>query len=217
MQCMKNIGILGSGEVGKTLARGFLNHGYSVMVGTRSPQAIKEWKSEFGENFKIGSPQETAKYGEILVLAVKGSASLNALKNAGESNLKGKIIIDTTNPISDEPHDNGVLRFFSQINLSLMETLQKEFSRAHFVKAFNSIGNVFMVNPEFKEKPTMFICGNSREAKSEVRTICEQFGFEVEDMGGVEGARAIEPLCILWCIPGFLRNEWSHAFRLVKK
>ena len=75
-----------------------------------------------------------------------------------------------------------------------------------------------MVNPDFgTEKPTMFICGNDPEAKSEVSEICTLFGFETEDMGAVEAARAIEPLCMLWCIPGFRENKWSHAFRLLKR
>jgi predicted dinucleotide-binding enzyme len=76
-----------------------------------------------------------------------------------------------------------------------------------------------MVNPDFgtDTKPTMFICGNNVDAKKKVSEILEKFGFEVEDMGMVESARAIEPLCILWCIPGFLRNEWAHAFKFLKK
>ena len=100
----------------------------------------------------------------------------------------------------------------------LLTFLESEFPKANFVKAFNSIGSAFMVNPDFKgQKPTMFICGNDEEAKKEVSQILDLFGFEVEDMGKVEAARAIEPLCMLWCIPGFLKNEWTHAFKLLKK
>ena len=99
-----------------------------------------------------------------------------------------------------------------------MEELQSMFTKANFVKAFNSIGSAFMVNPDFNgEKPTMFICGNDEKAKKEVSELLSKFGFEVEDMGKVEAARAIEPLCMLWCIPGFLKNEWTHAFKLLKK
>jgi hypothetical protein len=99
-----------------------------------------------------------------------------------------------------------------------MEQLQAAFPNAHFVKAFSSVGNALIVNPDFGGiKPTMFICGNDANAKKEVSKILDRFGFEVEDMGGVEAARAIEPLCILWCIPGFLRNQWMHAFKLLKK
>ncbi len=110
-----------------------------------------------------------------------------------------------------------MLKFFTDLDESLMECLQREFSDAHFVKAFNSVGNARMVNPQFAGgKPTMFICGNSQAAKQTVGAILDQFGWETADMGGVEAARAIEPLCMLWCIPGFLRNEWSHAFKLLK-
>lgn len=111
---------------------------------------------------------------------------------------------------------NGVLRFFTDINNSLMEQLQLEFPHAKFVKAFNSVGNAFMVNPQFKGgKPTMFICGNDDAAKRTVTIILNQFGWETADMGKVESARAIEPLCMLWCIPGLLRNQWLHAFKLL--
>ncbi|MGZ3778873.1 MAG: NADPH-dependent F420 reductase, partial [Mucilaginibacter sp.] len=126
---------------------------------------------------------------------------------------------DTTNPIEPAPPVNGVLKFFTSINQSLMEALQKAFPNANFVKAYNCVGADLMVSPDFGSiKPTMFICGNSQDAKNEVAEINTLFGFDTEDMGGVEGARAIEPLCLLWCIPGFLRNEWTgHAFKLLRK
>ena len=112
---------------------------------------------------------------------------------------------------------NGVSKFFTTLDDSLMERLQREFAGAKFVKAFNSVGAALMVNPKFKEgRPTMFICGNDEGAKKVVGGILEQFGWETADMGKVEAARAIEPLCMLWCIPGFLRNEWGHAFKLLK-
>jgi predicted dinucleotide-binding enzyme len=141
-----------------------------------------------------------------------------ALNLAGCRNLKGKIIIDTTNPIKDAPPVNGVIQFFTSLEDSLMEQLQKQFPDARFVKAFNSVGNTLMVDPDFNGlKPTMFICGNDIDAKQEVTNILDQFGWETEDLGSVEAARAIEPLCILWCIPGFLRNDWAHAFKILKK
>ena len=105
---------------------------------------------------------------------------------------------------------------FTTLDKSLMEDLQSEFPEANFVKAFNSIGSAFMVNPDFDEKPTMFICGNNDQSKKAVTEILDKFGFEVEDMGKAESARAIEPLCMLWCIPGFLKNDWAHAFKLLK-
>jgi hypothetical protein len=142
---------------------------------------------------------------------------MDTLKMAGGENLRGKTIIDATNPISDAPPENGVLKFFTTLDRSLMEELQDAHPDARFVKAFNSVGNALMVNPDFGDtRPTMFICGNDDEAKTEASGIVDLLGFDVEDMGGAQSARAIEPLCILWCIPGFLHNRWTHAFKLLR-
>ena len=210
------IGILGSGVVAQVLGNGFLQHGYEVMMGTRDTSKLAEWQQS--GSGKVGSFSDAAAFGNIVVLAVKGNMAASALELAGVTNLAGKVVIDTTNPIADLPPENGVLQYFSNLNASQMEQLQKEFPSARFVKAFNSVGNAMMVNPDFGGiKPSMFICGNDAEAKKEVAIIIDQFGWETEDMGMAEAARAIEPLCILWCIPGFIRNEWMHAFKLLKK
>ena len=166
---------------------------------------------------RAASFADAAKSGELVVLAVKGNVALEALKAAGAANLSGKPVIDATNPIADAPPQNGVLKFFTDLDRSLMEQLQSAFPDAHFVKAYNSVGNARMINPDFPggAKPTMFICGNDDKAKAVVRGINDQFGWETADMGKVEAARAIEPLCMLWCIPGLTRNEWTHAFKLL--
>lgn len=211
----KKIGVLGSGGVAQVLAKGFLNLGHEVMVGTSNSSKLAEWKSK-NSSAKIGSFEEAVKFGEILVLAVKGTAAESLIKALAPS-LTGKIVMDATNPIDEKPPVNGVLQFFTSLNESLMERLQRIAPQAHFVKAYNSVGNPLMVNPSFTEgKPTMFICGNDDEAKKEVSSIINAFGWEPMDFGKVESARAIEPLCMLWCIPGMLRNEWSHAFKLLK-
>ena len=209
------VGVLGSGDVAKTLAGGFLKHGHDVMMGTREAAKLKEWAARNPKG-KIGGFGEAAKFGEVVVLAVKGTAGADALRAAG-SNVSGKTVIDVTNPIADAPPVNGVLKFFTSLEESLLERLQREFKDAKLVKAFNSVGSACMVNPEFKGgRPTMFICGNDEAAKKTVNGILEQFGWETADMGKVEAARAIEPLCILWCIPGFLRNDWAHAFKMLR-
>ena len=214
---MKKVGIIGSGPVGQALGNGFAKHGYQVMIGTRDSAKLNDWKSKAGPNANVGSVESAAQFGDIIVVAVKGKIAKDALKQAGEKNLEGKTIIDTTNPISDEAPVNGVLRFYTDLNYSLMEELQKAFPEANFVKAFNSVGNALMVNPNLPGgKPTMFICGNYEAAKKEVIEILDTFGWEIEDMGKAEAARAIEPLCILWCIPGFIQNRWMHAFKLLK-
>ena len=210
------VGVLGSGDVAKTLAGGLLKHGHTVKVGSRNPAKLTDWSAKAGGS-SIGTFAEAAAFGELVVLAVKGDAAAEALTLAGAKNFAGKTVIDACNPIENAPPEKGVLRFFTDINKSLMETLQGQFSEAHFVKAFNSVGAPCMINPEFAGgRPTMFICGNNEGAKKQVAQINEQFGWETADMGPAEAARAIEPLCMLWCIPGFLRNQWTHAFKLLK-
>jgi hypothetical protein len=214
---MKKIGILGSGAVGITLANGFVKHGYQAMLATNNASKHEELKKKLDPGVAIGTFVEAAKFGDTLVLAVKGSAAEEVLKSVSGF-LNGKTVMDATNPIAPLPPVNGVLQFFTGPNVSLMEKLQLSFPSANFVKVFNSVGSGFMVNPDFGgEKPSMFICGNSVESKQEVTNLLTQFGWDTEDMGKVEAARAIEPLCMLWCIPGFLNNRWSHAFRLLKK
>jgi predicted dinucleotide-binding enzyme len=211
------VGVLGSGEVAKTMASGFLKHGHQVTVGSGTPDKLAAWAASNPQGH-TSTFAAAAEFGELLVLAVKGSAASKVLRLARERNLAGKAVVDACNPIADAPPSNGVLRFFTDINLSLMEQLQSEFPDAHFVKAFNSIGAHFMINPQFEGgMPTMFICGNNAAAKKAVTGILDQFGWETADMGAAESARAIEPLCMLWCLPGFLRNEWTHAFKLLKK
>ncbi len=214
---MKKIGILGSGAVGITLANGFVKHGYQAMLATNNASKHEELKKKLDPGVAIGTFVEAAEFGDTLVLAVKGSAAEEVLKSVSGF-LNGKTVMDATNPIAPLPPVNGVLQFFTGPNDSLMEKLQLSFPSANFVKVFNSVGSGFMVNPDFGgEKPSMFICGNSVESKQEVTNLLTQFGWDTEDMGKVEAARAIEPLCMLWCIPGFLNNRWSHAFRLLKK
>jgi predicted dinucleotide-binding enzyme len=214
---MVKVGILGSGDVGKALAKGFLKNSYQVAIGSDHPEKLTEFKRENPE-METATFEQAAQSGDIVVVCVKGTVSEKIVEKV-KRHLTGKTVIDTTNPIADAPPQNGVLKYFTSLEESLMERLQKIAPDAQFVKAFNSIGSALMVNPEFGDdtKPTMFICGNNDDAKKKVHEILEKFGFEVEDMGKVESARAIEPLCILWCIPGFLRNEWSHAFKLLKK
>lgn len=210
---MKKIGIIGSGIVGKTLAGGLIKHGYQVMIGSRDKAKLEQLQKETGVS--TGTFEETATFGDIIILTVKGTAS-ETLVSTLRGKLAGKTVMDTTNPIAEKPPVNGVLQFFTSLDDSLMERLQKFAPDANFVKAFNSIGSMFMVDPKFESKPTMFICGNNASAKKDVNELLLELGWEVEDMGNVEAARALEPLCMLWCIPGLRENRWSHAFKLMK-
>jgi predicted dinucleotide-binding enzyme len=211
------IGVLGSGVVGETLANGFLKHGHEVMRGSRDPGKLAAWKAAAGARGRIGTMAEAAAFGEVVVLAVKGIGAVAAAE-ACAAQLAGKTVLDTTNPIAEAPPVNGVLQFFTGPNQSLLEELQRRVPAARFVKAFSCVGAALMVDPQLPGgKPTMFICGNDEGAKRQAALLLDSLGWEIEDAGKAEAARAIEPLCMLWCIPGFLRNDWAHAFKLLRR
>ena len=210
------VGVVGSGQVGQVLADGFLKHGHEVRRGSREPAKLATWRGGAGPMASTGTFAEAAGFGELVVLAVKGGAALSAVEACGAA-LDGKVVIDPTNPIADAPPVNGVLSYFTGPNESLLERLQQRAPKARFVKAFSCVGNALMVNPKLPGgPPTMFICGNDPEAKRLVGGVLEQFGWAREDLGAAEAARAIEPLCMLWCIPGFRQNDWLHAFKLLR-
>ena len=211
------VGVLGSGTVGQSLASGFLKYGHQVTVGTRDPGA-EELRSFQTKTLgvKIGSFEEAAKFGELLVLSVLARAVEEVIRLSGVENFRGKTLIDTNNPISDQPVEDGVLSYFTGPNQSLGEKIQSLLPGSNVVKAFNSVGAGLMVNPRFEQgTPTMFFCGNNADAKAQVREILRQFGWDPFDCGSIVAARAIEPLCMLWCIPGFRQNQWTHAFKLL--
>ena len=198
------------------LARGFKKHGYDVRIASRSPEKLADFARK--TEIATGTFADVARWADTIVLAVLGRAAEEALEEAGPANLNGKVVIDTTNPIDNAPPEDGVLRFFTGPNESLMERLQEKVSGARFVKAFSCVGNARMVDPKFESgTPTMFICGNDAAAKADVTKLLGDFGWDSADMGTATSARAIEPLCQLWCIPGFLRNEWTHAFGLLTR
>jgi predicted dinucleotide-binding enzyme len=186
-----------------SLANGFNDIGCTVMLGSRDPTTLAGRLASTGTTtVSVGPFTDAASFGDAVVLAVKGTAAVDVVSLVGDETLRGKTVIDTTNPIADSGPEGGVLKLFTGLDLSLMERLQNAAPNARFVKAFNSVGHALMVNPDFDGvRPTMFICGDNEHA----------------DMGGAEAARAIEPLCMLWCIPGLLRNEWTHAFKLLEK
>jgi 8-hydroxy-5-deazaflavin:NADPH oxidoreductase len=211
----KQYGVLGSGVVGQALAKGLVANGYQARIGSRTPGKLAGFSQSTG--IQEGTFSEVAAWSEAVVLAVLGTAALDAVQIAGAGNLAGKLVIDTTNPISNEPPQDGVLRYFTGPNESLMERLQTAYPAVHFVKAFNSVGSDLMVHPLLSGgPPTMFYCGNDAGAKTVVAKLLEQLGWEGADMGSAVAARAIEPLAQLWCIPGFREDNWMHAFRLLR-
>ena len=211
-----NIGVIGSGVVGETLANGFLAHGHQVTRGSRDPSKLAAWAAAAAPRGRAGTFEEAARAGDLVVLAVKGTGAISAVEACAAA-IAGKTVVDTTNPIADAPPVNGVLRFFTGPNESLLEQLQARVPQARFVKAFSCVGSALMVNPALSGgRPTMFVCGNDDAAKQQVAGLLDQLGWDTEDCGAAEAARAIEPLCMLWCIPGFRRNDWVHAFKLLR-
>lgn len=213
---MQHVAILGAGKVGRTLARGFMDKGYTVTMGSRNGVIAAAVDEEFGLDIDVRTFEEAANAGDLIILAVKGSAAEGLAGDLAHV-LAGKVVIDVTNPISDTEPDDGVLHFFTSLDRSLGECIQDAAPEARVVKAWNSVGSAHMVDPSFDSTPTMPIAGNDEMARREVSELLAQFGWEAEDMGSIKSARAIEPLCMLWCIPGFLRGEWNHVFKLVKK
>jgi predicted dinucleotide-binding enzyme len=215
----KSVAVIGSGPVGEALSKGFLKYGYEVTRASRDPSKLSDWlkTAEPADKASTGTFAEASASCDLIVLAVGGAVAESALEQCGLENLRGKVVIDTCNPIGGPP-DDGVLTFFAGTKDSLMEKLQEKVPEARFVKCFSCVGNAQMVDPDFGGiKPTMFICGNDEQAKKEVTSILDQFGWETADMGGVKCARAIEPLCQLWCIPLFQGKKGNYAFKLLQR
>ena len=208
---MSTIAVLGSGAVGKVLAAGLRDLGHTVVIGSRTGKEVEGWDGA------TATFADAAGQADLAVLAVKGLAA-EGIVTSVRSELAGKTVLDTTNPIADRPPTDGVLAYFTDLDQSLMERLQLAAPEAHFVKAFNSVGNARMIQPSYGDglRPTMFMAGDDEGAKAEAARVVESLGWEVEDLGSAAAARAIEPLCMLWCIPGMRGGSWTHAFKLLR-
>ena len=195
------VGVIGSGQVGRALAEGFASRGHDVRLGTRDPKKedLKAWSE--GSGVGLGTFADVAEYGELLVLATLGAANEEALALAGPEHLAGKVLIDATNPL--EFHDDGPPGLFVGHTDSGGEQVQRAAPEARVVKAFNIVGNPYFVDPDLPGgPPDMFIAGNDEDAKAAVTDVLEDFGWPVTDIGGIEGARVLEPLCLLWVYAG---------------
>ncbi len=210
---MARYGVIGSGDVGKVLAAGLARHGHDVRIGSRDGRKLAAWSRESG--VAEGDFAAVASHAEVAVLAVGGAVAEEVVRGLAGP-LAGKVVVDATNPIAGPPV-KGILPFFTGPDDSLMERLQRAAPAARFVKAFSCVGHALMVDPRLPGgRPTMFIAGDDPAAKALVTALLDALGWDAEDVGGAEGARAIEPLCRLWCAPGFLRNDWMHAFRVLR-
>jgi len=211
------VGILGSGDVGKALGRGFIALGHSVVMGARdagNPKAAA-WVKEAGPKASAGTFKDAATAGEIVVLATLGTATEDILRSIGPDPFKGKSVLDATNPLD---FSKGAPRLVGGVGDSGGERHQKLLPGAHVVKAFNTVGNAFMFRPEFPGgPPDMFLCGNDEGAKKSVAAICKDFGWAVIDLGGIDAAHFLEAMCMVWVLSAMKTNAWSQAFKMLRK
>jgi 8-hydroxy-5-deazaflavin:NADPH oxidoreductase len=207
------IGILGSGDVAKSLANGFISRGDELMLGTRDASKLADWQKEHPGS-RVGSFAETAAFGEMLALATLGTATVSAIEQAGPQNFRGKVVIDATNPLLIDDRGDRLAIGFDD---SLGEQVQRALPEAHVIKAFNTVGSQYFVQPQFDGgPPSMFIAGNDDAAKSEVAKIVQSFGWESVDLGGIESSRYLEPMCMAWLVYGLRTGTWHHAFKLLR-
>ena len=212
------IGILGTGDVGQALGKAFVALGHAVMMGGRTSTNDKAlaWATETGANASVGTFADAAAFGEVIVLATLGVANESAITMAGLANFRGKLVIDTTNPLDFSGGMPPKLAISG--NDSGGEQVQRLLPDAHVVKAFNTVGNAFMFRPDFPGgPPDMFICGNHDAAKAKVGGILKDFGWGVVDVGGIESSRYLEAMCMVWVIAAMRSGDWNHAFKMLRK
>jgi predicted dinucleotide-binding enzyme len=213
------VGILGTGNVGQTLGNGFAALGHDVKMGSRDSrnEKMKQWVAEAGPRASSGVFADAAAFGEVVVLATLWGGTENAIQQAGPKNCAGKVVLDTTNPLVFKPNSPPSLALGHTDSGG--EQVQRWLPDARVVKVFNIVGNAHMVNPSFPGgPPDMFIGGNDDGAKEVVTDICKAFGWPgTVDLGGIEAARLLEPMCILWVLYGIRTGGWNHAFKMLKK
>ena len=209
------VGILGSGDVGKSLGKGFVKHGHDVMIGSRDTSKLDAWAKEVGAKGSVGSFAEAAKFGELVIFATSGNAAESVVGLAGKDAFDGKIVIDTMNPLKFEPNKMPTLSITGEDSLG--EHVQRLLPKAKVVKAFNIVGNQYMIDPNLPGgPPDMFIGGNDEGAKKTVAGLLKDFGWNVSDLGGIEESRYLEAMCIVWVHHGIKSRSWNHAFKLLR-
>jgi predicted dinucleotide-binding enzyme len=199
----QKVGIIGSGDVGRALAAGFASRNCEVKTGSRTKKD------------DLVTFDEAARFGELLVLATSWEGTQNALQLADPVNFRGKVVIDVTNPLKHvDGRPVGLERGFSD---SGGEQVQRWLPGAKVVKAFNIVNSALMVDPKLPGgPPTMFIGGNDEGAKKEVTDILTDFGWETIDLGGIEAARLLEPMCWTWVLASMKLGKWTNAFKLLR-
>ena len=210
------IGILGTGDVGRALGRGFIALGHEVKMGARSAGHEKalEWVAEMGSRASEGTFADAARFGEMLAMATLGVANPEVVKLAGADAFAGKILIDATNPLDFSKGFPPGLAIAG--NDSGGEMLQGLVPKAKVVKAFNTAGNRHFYRPKFTGgPPDMFIAGNDADAKKMVAGLLADFGWGTVDIGDIAGARYLEAMCIAWVRACGASGNWDRAFKFL--
>lgn len=209
------IGILGSGSAGRTLANGFLDHAHRVMIGSRTPDKLRDWLRQAGREAQVGTFAQAAQFGELIILSVNGRAAEDVIRLANLENFAGKIVLDASDPLD---FSSGRPGLFVGTTDSLGERVQRLISNAYVVKGLNIVQADVMINPTLTGgEPDMFIAGDSDEAKQIVTNLLEEFGWPVIDMGGIESARWLEALSLAWVVHSHRTGKTHHAFKLIGK
>lgn len=212
-----NIGIIGSGIVGQQLGLGFIKLGHEVKVGSRDASKLVEWEKNAGEKASKGSFEGAAKFGEVIILATSWSGTQNAISISGKENFNGKVVIDVTNPLDFS--EGAPPKFAVELGNSGGEQVQNWLPNSKVVKAFNTISAYTMCNPELEEgAPDLFIAGNDDEAKKTVSSYADKWGWaNIVDLGDISQSYWLETLAMLWINFAFKNNQWTHAFKLLRK
>jgi len=211
------VGILGTGDVGRALGNAFIALGHEVKMGSRDAHNEKAvaWASTSGINASSGTFADAVKFGDVIVLALLWAGAENAVKLAGVENFADKVVIDAINPLVFGTDGPALAIGHTD---SAGESVQRWLPSARVVKAFNIVGYAHMFKPDFPGgPPDMFICGNDAEAKQTVTEIVNDFGWPAIDIGGIEGARLLEPMCVLWVGYAMRTGSGNHAFKLLRK
>ncbi|MGY1672128.1 NADPH-dependent F420 reductase [Geodermatophilus sp. SYSU D00710] len=198
------IAVLGSGQVGQALARGYPRYGHDVVVGTR--------QAAVGD-LPVARPEDAVRGADLVVLAVRGDAAVD-LVTALAPRLEGTVLVDATNPLDSS---SGAPALFVGTDDSLGERVQRAAPGARVVKAYNTVGNALMVDPQLPGgPPTMFVAGDDPAAKDLVTGLLRNTGWDVADLGGITASRWLEGLCMAWVAYGATHGTWGHAFRLLR-
>jgi len=211
-----NIGIIGSGDVARSLGEGLVAAGHEVMIGTRDTKRkeLKSWHKKNAKHKSLGSTTQAASFAEVAILATAWHATEDVLAQI-RPELAGKVVIDVTNPL--QFNDDEAPELTLGHSMSGGEIVQHSLPDSHIVKTLNIINHAHMVQPKYKSgTPTMFICGNNQSAKAHTVEMLADFGWkDIVDIGGIEKSRLLEPLCLLWIEYGVSRGTWDHAFSVL--